>query len=320
MKQILIKTSIVCVVVLLFPFILTLFLSSTPKVNDAIEAMNFKIKYNKDGKTENINFDTYLMGVVAATMPAGYHMEALKAQAVIARTYALYNIALLTEDGHSDRNFTTTELGLAYINISDMEQYWGSDEYKDYFTKIENAIHATEDKILVYQGDLILPVFFETGSGYTRNASEAWNVDIPYLTSVSSKQDVTSTNYLKISEYYVDDLISLLEKQYPGISLSKKGFFDDVQVSERDSTNYVTKVTLGGQTVTGEEFAKALGLNSNYFYIEEYNGNVRIICTGVGHGVGLSQYGSNAMAQEGYSYTEILSHYYSGTDLISRKN
>lgn len=320
MKQILIKTSIVCVVVLLFPFILTLFLSSTPKAKDSIETMNFKIKYDKDGKMENINFDTYLMGVVAANMSAGYHMEALKAQAVIARTYALYNVALLTEDGHSDRNFTTAELGLAYMNISDMERYWGTDDYKNYFAKIENAVHATENKILVYDGDLILPVFFETGSGYTRNASEAWNVDIPYLTSVSSKQDVTSTNYLKISEYYVEDLISLLEKQYPDIGLSKKGFFDEVQVSERDSTNYVTKVTLGSQTVTGEEFAKVLGLNSNHFYIEEYNGNVRIICTGVGHGVGLSQYGSNAMAQEGYSYSNILSHYYSGTKLISQKN
>lgn len=317
MKQVFIKTAIACIVVLLFPFILTIFLSSAPKNKDSIEAMNFKIRHNIDGKIANVDFDTYIMGVVAANMPAGYHMEALKAQAVIARTYTLYNIALLKEEGHSDQNFTTSELGLDYIAISDMEQYWGSDDYKNYFTKIENAVHATDDEVLVYDDDLILPVFFETGSGYTRNASEAWGIDIPYLTSVSSKQDVTSINYLKISEYYIKDLVDLLEKQYPNIRFSKDNFFEEVTVAERDTTNYVTQINLGNQTITGEEFAKVLGLNSNHFYIEEYNGNVRIVCTGVGHGVGLSQYGSNAMAQEGYPYSEILSHYYSGTSLLT---
>lgn len=317
MKQVLIKTAIVSVVVLLFPFILTMFLSSTSRDNDSIEAMNFKIRHNIGDKIENISFDTYIMGVVAANMPAGYQMEALKCQAVIARTYALYNISLLKEEGHADQNFTTSELGLQYIPISDLEQYWGSEDYKTYLAKIENAVQATKDEVLVYDGNLILPVFFETGSGYTRNASEAWGVDIPYLTSVSSKQDVTSINYLKISEYYISDLIDLLEKKYPDVQISKDNFFEEVTVTERDSTNYVTKIKLGTKTITGEEFAKVLGLNSNHFYIEEYNGNARIICTGVGHGVGLSQYGSNAMAEEGYPYTEILSHYYTGATIMT---
>ncbi|NLP35877.1 MAG: stage II sporulation protein D [Clostridiales bacterium] len=317
MKQVFIKTAIVCVVVLLFPFILTLFLSNSTRNKNSIEAMNFKISHNIDNKIENVDFDTYIMGVVAANMPAGYHIEALKAQTVIARTYALYNIALLMEEGHADSHFTTSELGLAYIPISDMEQYWGSDDYKNHFAKIENAVHATKDEVLVYEGDLILPVFFETGSGYTRNANEAWGVDIPYLISVSSKQDVTSINYLKISEYYVKDLVDLLEKQYPDLRISEQNFFEQVTVIERDSTNYVTQMSINSKTIPGEEFARVLGLNSNHFYIEEYNGNVRIICTGVGHGVGLSQYGSNAMAQEGYPYFEILSHYYSGTSLMT---
>ncbi|NLK28236.1 MAG: stage II sporulation protein D [Clostridiales bacterium] len=317
MKQIFIKTCIVCIVVLLFPFLLTLFLTYSKENSNSIETMNFNITYQLSGNVENLDFDRYIMGVVAANMPAGYHMEALKAQAVIARTYALYNIALLTEEGHKNQNFSTSELGLSYIDISEMEQYWGSENYMTYFTKIENAVYATRDEVLVYEGDLILPVFFETGSGYTRNASEAWGLDIPYLTSVSSKYDVTSTNYLKISEYSTSDLIQFLEKQYPEINLTKENFLNEVSLAERDSAGYVTKVNLGNQTVTGEEIAKALGLNSSHFYLEDYNGKIRIITTGVGHGVGLSQYSCNAMAQEGSTYPVILCHFYTGAEIIT---
>lgn len=317
MKKILAKTLIVIVVVLLLPFILTALFTNQKSSNNSLETMNFEIYYEINGKQEKLDFDKYIIGVVAANMPVGYEMEALKAQAVIARTYTLYNISLLSEENPSDKSFTTSELGLSYIDLSQMEQFWGSEEYMTYFTKLENAVYATKDEVLLYDGELILPVFFDTGSGYTRDALEAWGVDIPYLIGVPSKQDVTSTSYLKISEYSVSDLISLLEKYYTDISISEDHFFDEVQVEERDSADYVTKINLGNQTVSGEEFAKALGLNSNHFYMEDYEGKVRIICNGIGHGVGLSQYGADAMAEEGSLYPEILSHYYTGVKLIS---
>jgi stage II sporulation protein D len=240
----------------------------------------------------------------------------LKAQAVIARTYALYNIALLTDENSGKDSFTTSELGLSYISLPALEQFWGSEDYNAYFTKLENAVYGTKDQVILYDNNIILPVFFDTGSGYTRNASEAWGVDIPYLISVSSKQDVTSTNYLKISEFPITDLITLLEKSYTDLKLTEKNFFEEVVVASRDSTGYVTKIDLGDQTVSGEEFAKVLGLPSNHFYIDDYEGKVRIICNGAGHGVGLSQYGANAMAEEETSsYEDILEYYYTGTSL-----
>lgn len=317
MKQIFIKTLVVCVIVLLLPYILTLFLSSNKLNKKSIEAMNFKINYESNGQIEDLDLDTYIMGVMAANMPAGYHIEALKAQAIIARTYALYNMALLTEEGPSDEIFTTWELGIPYIDISDMKPYWGATDFATYYSKIENAVQGTKDQVLVYDGELVLPLFFETGAGYTRNSIEALNVDIPYLSSVESSQDVTSINYLKISEYYISDLIKLLNNHFPEAILSDDLFFDEVIVTERDSTGYVKTINLGNLKITGEEFAKALGLNSYNFTLEQYNGNVRIVCKGVGHGIGLSQYGSNAMAREGSLYTDILSHYYMGTEVIS---
>ena len=258
MKKLLIKSLIVGVVVLLFPFVLTLLLSEHNSDN-SLDTMDFTIYYEVNGSKDKLSFDEYLVGVVAANMPAGYHMEALKAQAVIARTYALYNIALLSKENPSQKKFTTSELGLSYISLSTLEQLWATEDYSTYFTRLENAVFGTMNEVLIYDHDLILPVFFDTGSGFTRNASEAWGVDIPYLVSVPSKQDVTSTNYLKIEEYLIVDLIEHLSTYYTDLELSEDNFFEKVSITSRDSAGYVTKIDLGSLTVSGEEFAKVLG-------------------------------------------------------------
>ncbi|HHT88014.1 MAG TPA: stage II sporulation protein D [Clostridiales bacterium] len=316
MKKILYKLVAVIIAVLLLPFILTLVFSNK-KSHYFLETMDFHIYYEKDGIRQKLDFDEYLIGVVAANMPAGYHIEALKAQAVISRTYALYNVSLLSEENPNKKEFTASELGLSYIDLDEMKRYWGSDNYVSYFTKLENCVHGTQNEVLIYENNLILPVFFGTGTGHTRNAKEAWGIDIPYLKTVSSKQDVTSIHYLKITEYDTGILIGILKQVYPSINISEDSFFKEISIAERDSTGYVLKVTIDDLTISGEEFAASLGLNSNHFYIEDYEGKARIICTGVGHGVGLSQYGANAMAKEGYSYSEILSHYYSGVKLTT---
>ncbi len=314
MKKILLKTVIVSLLVLVLPFLLTL-LFSHEESDASLETMDFSIYYEVNNTEEKLSFDEYLIGVVAANMSAGYHIEALKAQAVIARTYALYNIALLTKEDPRKDSFSTSELGLSYISLEKLKDFWGNENYNAYFSKLENAVHGTKDEVILYEDDLILPVFFDTGSGYTRNAEEAWGISIPYLVSVSSKQDVTSTNYLSIDEFEVPELISLLEKYYQGLALTEASFFQDIKVTDRDSAGYATKINLGSLSVSGEEFAKVLGLASNHFYIEEYEGKARIICNGCGHGIGLSQYGANAMAEENSSYSDILEYYYSGTNI-----
>lgn len=316
MKKIIYKLAVVSIIVLLLPFILTLIFTNKEN-NNSLETMDFNIYYEKNGVRQVLDFDQYLIGVVAANMPAGYHIEALKAQAVISRTYALYNIALLLEETPNKKDFTTSELGLSYIDLDEMELYWGSDNYVNYFTKLENCVYGTRDEVIVYDEDLILPVFFGTGTGFTRNAQEAWGVDIPYLVSVSSKQDVTSIHYLRITEFEPSVIVGILKQVYPSEEISENTFFSDLSIVNRDSAGYVTAINLGSHSLSGEEFAKVLGLNSNHFYIEDYEGKARVVCTGVGHGVGLSQYGCNAMAEEGFKYNEILSHYYTGVNLIN---
>jgi stage II sporulation protein D len=314
MKKILLKTLIVSVTVLLLPFILTLLVKQNS--SDAfLQTMNYSVYDEENGVRETLSFDTYLMGVVAAAMPATYHAEALKAQAVIARTYALYNMSELSESSPGKTRFSIAELGLPYCSPDSLRDYWGAEAYSDNYSKLENAVYKTKDKVLLYHDTLILPLFFDTGSGYTRNASEAWGVEVPYLVSVPSKEDVTSTNYLSIREYELPDLITALTRYYDNISLTTDKFFEEVTVASRDSAGYVTKMNLGGQTVSGEEFAKVLGISSNHFYLEDYNNKARIICNGAGHGIGLSQYGANAMAGEDRTYSDILTYYYTDTVL-----
>ena len=313
MKRILVKTLIVCLVVFVLPCFLTLLFTHIG--SSSIDTTDITIYYEVNGSKETLSFDKYLMGVVAACMSANYEMEALKAQSVIARTYALYNIAVLTAQQPGKSSFITSELGLSYIGLDALKDYWSSDSYANYFSKLENAVYSTQDEVITYDNELILPVFFNTGSGFTRNASEAWGVTVPYLVSVSSKQDVTSTNYLSIEEYNITDLIAVLSAYYSDLSLSEENFFNEVTITKRDSAGYVIAVNLNGLDAPGEEFAAVLGLSSNHFYIEDYEGKARIICNGSGHGLGLSQYGANAMAQENTSYKDILTYYYSGTKL-----
>lgn len=314
MKKILLKALIVSVTVLLLPFVLTLLVKNNS--SDAfLQTMNYSIYYEVNGEKEPLSFDSYLMGVVAAVMPATYHTEALKAQAVIARTYALYNMSKLSESFPGKSRFSIDELGLPYCSPDSLKNYWGAEHYRDNYSKLENAVYKTKDKVLLYRNTLILPLFFDTGSGYTRNASEAWGVEVPYLVSVPSKQDVTSTDYLTIREYELPDIITALTEYYTDITLTTDHFFDDVSVASRDSAGYVIKMNLGNQTVSGEEFAKVLGIASNHFYLEDYDNKVRIICNGSGHGIGLSQYGANAMASEERTYSDILTYYYTDTVL-----
>ena len=198
MKKVIRKALVACILVLLIPFSITLLFQNKEKPK-SIQAMNFTIYNDENGSKDKLSFDDYLIGVVAANMPAGYQTEALKAQAVIARTYALYNMALLSDGDKNKTKFTTTELGLSYISLGSLKKFWGND-YQSYFTKIENALYSTKNQVLVYDDKLILPLFFDTGSGFTRNAYEAWGVKVPYLVSIASKQDVTSTHYLQIQE------------------------------------------------------------------------------------------------------------------------
>lgn len=313
MKKITIKIGILILIILFLPYMITIFLSDTKKIEKVSTEGEPTIAVEENEETKTISLDTYIMGAVAANISVDYELETLKAQAVIIRTYTLKAIDNLKTKGN--QNPTTSDIGLSYAQIKDKKETWG-DDYDTNYEKIENAVYLTKNEVITYEDELIEPLFHEVSVGKTRSSLEAWGEERPYLISVDSSDDVTSTDYMKITEDSVENVLETITKTYEDISITKEEFFDKIVVSSRDDLGFVTSINIGAVTLTGEEFASMMNLNSSNFYIENYEGKVRFICKGKGHGVGLSQFGANIMAKDKSTYKEILAYYYTNSDIV----
>ena len=245
-----------------------------------------------NGVNIEMELEDYVVGVVAIEMPASFNIEALKAQSIIARTYALN----LKNQG---RALTDNESTQSYIDVDQMKSKWGS-EFDKYYTKIVDAVNSTKGITIKYNGKYIDCVYHSTSNGYTEDAKNVWGNDIPYLKSVDSSWDKNAITYKR---ELVLDLNTFNTKL--GVDISSS---DDI-VIERSNTNRVSNIKVGDKVFSGIEFRNILGLRSNDFDINIDN-DVIITTRGYGHGVGMSQYGANLMANNGSSYIDILNHYY----------
>lgn len=249
-----------------------------------------------NGVSEKIELEDYVIGVVAAEMPASFHIEALKSQAIIARTYALNLI--------SKGNILTDSSSIqAYIDTNNMHSKWGS-SYQTYYNKIKNAVSSTKGQTIKYNGRYIDAVYHSTSNGYTEDSMNVWKNNIPYLKSVSSEWDKNATSYLREKTMSLEEFNRLL-----GINISSN---DEIEVLSKTEGNRIDKIKLADLTYTGLELRTILNLRSTDFDININDNNVAITTRGYGHGVGLSQYGANGMANNGYNYKQILEHYYQG--------
>lgn len=259
-------------------------------------------------KIENIPLEEYVIGVVASEMPAEFETEALKAQALAARTYItkqLMNDQTLSAPKGSV--VTDTEIHQVYKNPEELKRIWGKD-YTWKLNKITEAVAATQGKILTYENLPIDASFFSTSNGYTENSEAYWKEAIPYLKSVESKWDKKSP------KFYDRKVISI--KKFENIL--------GVKLNNNESVGKITKLTPGkrvaivevdGKKFTGREVREKLELKSTDFTWEIKGDSILIETKGFGHGVGMSQYGANFMAEDGKSYTDIVSHYYLGAEV-----
>lgn len=252
-----------------------------------------------NGNTINIELEDYVIGVVAAEMPASFHIEALKAQSVIARTYALNKLSkgVTLTDNNSTQN---------YIDIDQMRNKWGAD-FDKYYNKIKDAVLSTEGTTLKYNDEYIDAVYFSTSNGYTEDSINVWGNDIPYLKSVESYWDRDASSFFRTQTMDLNTFNSKL-----GTNISNR---DEISIIERNSSSRVSKISVGGKIFSGVQFRNILGLRSADFDIGLNDNLLTITTRGYGHGVGMSQYGANGMAQNGYNYKQILSHYYSNVSI-----
>lgn len=255
--------------------------------------------YRKKGTVEQIELEEYLVGVVAAEMPASFNSEALKAQAVLARTYALKKIS-------KGEKLTDTVSTQAYIDKNEMQNKWGN-EYSKYYNKIVSAVNSTKGRVVKYNGNYIEALYHSTSNGKTENAKEVWGQDIPYLKSVDSSWDKKTTSYLKIENKEFNTLMKVL-----GINFDKN---TNIEILSRDESGRVSEVKVADKTYTGVEFRTLLNLRSADFDISVTDNGLEIITRGYGHGVGMSQYGANEMAKLGYNYKDIINHYFTNVKI-----
>ena len=263
-----------------------------------------------------MDLGTYLVGVVRAEMPASFEMEALKAQAVAARTYTLYKIQSGGNHGDTADICTDSTCCQAYISEENARNNWGenADAYEQ---KIEDAVSGTDGQAILYNGQPILAVFHSSSAGLTRRAGEVWQSDLPYLQAVESPEAGDAIpNYYSRVEFTAEEFREAFTAAHPEADLSGEmdSWLRDAVVDDAGS---VSTVTVGGVTVKGSQLRSILGLRSACFEWEVQDGKLVFFVTGFGHGVGLSQYGANQMAADGADYREIVTHYYTGVTVES---
>ena len=285
-----------------------------PFVSGELDART-TLKVLHGDQVEEMDLGTYLVGVVRAEMPASFEPEALKAQAVAARTYTLYKIQTGGNHGDTADICTDSTCCQAYISEERARSNWG-DSADDYEAKIEAAVRETDGQAILYGGVPILAVFHSSSAGLTRAAGEVWMNDLPYLQAVESPEETDRIpNYYSRVEFTAADCKAKLLAVFPEADLSGpvSGWLKNAVT---DSAGSVETVEVGGVTVKGAQVRTALGLRSACFEWETQGEKLVFYVTGYGHGVGMSQYGAKAMAELGYDYIDILKFYY--TDITIR--
>lgn len=291
----------------LFPYIITLTVSGTAAAEQSKEAGQSGRKIYLDREEGGyVDLEDYLPGVIARQIPADYEPEVLKAQAILARTY-------IRKQMGEGKEIAESALDLDFLEEEQLKALWGTDRFVEYYKKMESAAEDTAGMVIAWNGELIDPLFCRASAGKTRSGDSYH----PYLASADSARDVEADGYLQVVTWSKEEFARLLSALPEGEAITADMVPGCVQVVSRDGAGYVEEIQIGSVLHSGDRVQYALGLQSPDFSIEEYQGGVRAVSSGIGHGYGLSQYGGNVKAKEGWTAQDILEYYYKNIVLIS---
>lgn len=306
------KILIITIIIIFIPFLIVNFFKLDKKEEIKLKYMSntiIRVKRVDTGNIDKIFFEEYIVGVLAGEMPIYFEKEALKAQAVAARSYALKRIEYNKDN---DYDVVDSIMNQVYLDNDYLKSAWG-ENYIDNINKLREAVNETSMEYLEYNGEVIDALFFSTSNGYTETASLVFDFDLPYLKSVKSAWDEdTSSAFRSTSSMNINDF-------YEKIGLPYSDNFS-FKVLKRSSTNRIISLSINNREFTGKSLYNKLGLKSTDFSLKKEGNNIIISTVGYGHGVGMSQYGALGMAKEGYGYQDILKYYYSGTNIKKMEN
>lgn len=290
-----------CIVLtsILLPCILTLLISGTSKSAGG-KTSGIQIEM-EDGQT--IDMEEFLVYAIAGQIDLDMPVEVLKAQCVIARTNLMREL-----DGA--KRAKASEINIVCLTPSKFDSSFGKTKKEKVIKKLNRVVRATFPYIITYEGECIEALYHFVSTGTTVSAEEIFGKGRPYLIAVESSQDVESEEYMTLSAWTGKELLSKLQGMGIGKDKTTDTIFSALKIGEKTRNGYVKQVMIGGESMSGEEWKSLFGLNSTHFYLEEQDGQLRMIVLGKGHGVGLSQYGAMQMAEEGADWKEIILKYY----------
>lgn len=297
------KVLLFSLLIILIPvFIVNIFIKTEEIKFEYKENMFVRVK-RTSGIIQNVPLEDYVVGVLAGEMPTTFHLEALKAQAVAARTYVMkkmsYNI-------NEEYDVVDTVANQVYLDREYLKETW-KESYVDKINILKKAVLETYGQYIVYNDNIIEAFYFSTSTGKTENSEEVFSASLPYLRSVDSTWDNISPVYVENKYYTVKDFFDKLNLEF---STELK-----VDYTSKTSTGRVKTVVINSKTKKASEVASSLGLRSTYFNITKVDNLIRIETKGYGHGVGMSQYGAEAMSRLGYTYEDIIKYYYKGVKI-----
>lgn len=265
---------------------------------------NIKVKDPTINNVSSLKLEEYIIGVVASEMPASFNEEALKAQAIASRTYAIYKM----QNNNNNYDVVTSVSNQGYITIEGMKNKWGND-FDKYYSKIKEVVNSTRGKVMKYKDKIIEAYYFSMSNGYTEDVELVFSESRDYLQSVESIYENENLKNFSVTKTFTKyEICNKLDIVCNNLNIGN---------IKRSNTNRINAITINGKEYKGTIIRSKLGLRSTDFDIKIDNENVTITTRGYGHGVGMSQYGANGMANAGYNYEEILKYYYKNIEISS---
>ncbi len=272
-----------------------------------------KLLHKNNGNVEEVNLDEYLYNVVSAEMPADFEKEALKAQAIVARTYTIYKI--LNKKHENADICDDSTCCQAWISKENRLARWEESKREDNWNKITTAVNETKGKIITYQGKPINAFFHSNSGGITEVPFNVWGgTGYPYLQSVETVGEEGYTQYASEVVFTQEELLNKLKGKYADITIDFANS-EEIKILEYTESKRVKTVKFGNHEISGVEARTLLGLKSTNFEIKTEDGKIKFTVKGYGHGVGMSQTGADSMAKRGSKAEEIIKHFYAGVEI-----
>ncbi len=324
MKNHIIMTVIIFLITLFFPFITliekdekqtqntteTVSVEQSTQTSAEQSAETVSVKVSATGKTEEMSAEEYVYGAVCAEMPASFHYEALKAQAVACYTYMKW----LKENADNISPFKaditdSSAIHQAFITEEELKEKWGS-SYHIYSEKVKEAVKSVMNEYLAYNGETAMTVFHGLSPGVTKSSAEVWKSDLPYLRSVTAPGDKLSPDFTSVVTLSEDDFAKPFGKADADALIKS---------AKKDTEGYISEISYNNKTLSATDLRSAYALKSPFFSIDKTDDGIVFTVYGKGHGVGMSQYSADYMARQGSTYKEILAHFYKGTELVTKE-